>query len=382
MTPENGLRSAIWFGLILRVVIALWNGLDGPSFGADADAANFQSFAVAVSEGRWAPGAGLTSFSYAYVLGFIYRLTGPSLLLGSLLSCAAWLASALVAVAAMRLLRVGTAFQALAMVVYAVLPSSVLWTSVTLREPYQLLCVNIMLYASLRILIERSHRHWVCLLAAVAAGAMLHEALLGLGLFVISMLLVRQIWWTPWLARYRTAAVILLAVTVVAGGLVVFRTLYFNHSLAGGPAESVARYLQRGLKFPSRTVYRHGVSIDSPPALLKFVPASLFAYLFEPMPWNVNAPIDAGFVAENVLRALLIGLGFRNWARAHGPERGQVAFVLAAYFCLETLWSVGTFNWGTAARHHIPALGLLLAGAFAYTDRIPMRWRPGSATTT
>lgn len=377
---RRSISSAIWLGLLLRIAIACWNGLDGPSFGATADAANFHGFAVAVSEGRWAPGAGLMGFSYAYILGLIYRVTGPSLLLGSLISCAAWLASAFVVVAALRLLRVRAAWQALAMLIYAVLPSSVLWTSVTLREPYQLLCVNVMLYASLRILIARSPRGWLWLLAAVIGGTMLHEALFGLGLFVTLVLAMHELWITPRLRSYRLALAIVLMAVVTAGGFLVFRNLYFTHTLQGGPAAAVELYLKRGLREPSRTVYRRDVSIDGNAALLVFMPASLFAYLFEPMPWRVNAAIDAGFVLENIVRLVLICFALAALARRRGADRWHLAFVFGAFLCLETLWSFGTFNWGTAARHHIPALGLLLAAAFAYTDRTPMRWpRPGDA---
>lgn len=380
MTWSRTRNGVIAAGGLVRVGVACWNGLAGPSFGATADAANFQRFAVAVSEGRWAPGADLTGFTYAYLLGNLYRLTGPSLLLGSLISCVAWLASALLVVAAMRLLRVSPRSQAFAMLIYAGLPSSVIWTSVTLREPYQLLCVNLMLYGSLQILLQRSLRGWLWLFVGLVGGALLHEAILGVGLFITLVLLLHSLWCAAWLRRYRVPAAVLLLVAMVAGGFVVFRTLYFTHTLEGGPAAAFELYLERGLRTPSRTVYRGDVSIRSNAELIIFVPVSVFAYLFEPMPWRVNAPIDSGFVAENLLRALLIGLAITALVRHRHSARGHVAFVFAAYLCLETLWSFGTFNWGTAARHHIPATGLLLAAAFAYDRQAAQHDRPSAET--
>lgn len=373
MNRPTAVTAAIAAGLALRVGMACWNGLAGPSFGATADADKFQRFAVAVSEGRWAPGADLTGFTYAYLLGLLYRLTGPSLLLGSLISCGAWLASAVLLVAAMRLLRVSSRSQVIAMVVYAALPSSVIWTSVTLREPYQLLCVNLMLYGSLQILIQRDLHGWLWLFGGVADGALLHEAIMGVGLFIALVLMLHWLWNAEGMRRYRVPAAAVLLVAMVTGGFIGFRTLYPTHTLNGGPAAAIELYLERGLRFPSRTVYRGGVSIGSNAELIVFVPASVFAYLFEPMPWRVNAPIDAGFVTENVVRAVLIGFVLAGLLKERKSARFNVAFVFAAYLCLEMLWSFGTFNWGTAARHHIPATGLLLAAAFAYDGQSDRR---------
>jgi len=47
------------------------------------------------------------------------------------------------------------------------------------------------------------------------------------------------------------------------------------------------------------------------------------------------------------------------------PLRVSVSLVFLSYLLLETTMSSGTINWGTASRHHIPSIGLLLAAAFA-----------------
>jgi hypothetical protein len=44
-----------------------------------------------------------------------------------------------------------------------------------------------------------------------------------------------------------------------------------------------------------------------------------------------------------------------------------VLFVFLSYLVIETIWSLGTVNWGTAIRHHLPSIGLLVVVAFAYS---------------
>jgi|TARA_B100000929_G_C15134270_1_gene292335 hypothetical protein len=73
---------------------------------------------------------------YSYVLGFFYFLTDDSLFFGSFLSVLAWLASAFTLAKIMRLLSIDKSNQSKAMLIYALLPSSILYTSVTLREVY------------------------------------------------------------------------------------------------------------------------------------------------------------------------------------------------------------------------------------------------------
>jgi hypothetical protein len=367
---------ALAIGLLLRVGVACWNGLDGPSLGATADAQNFHRFAVAVSEGRAAPGFDLTGFSYAYALGYVYAITGPSLLIGSLLSCVAWLASALLLRASLGHLRVAAPVQLAAIGIYAMLPSSVLWTAVTLREPYQLLSVNLTLYAALRLFERRSVWYWVVLLAGVFIGSRLHATFVVAGALLIGLLLMREV---AGLLRGRWAravAVAAILVVVVFGGSYAVRNLYSKYNFGGGPAAAMERHLRMGMAQPSRTVYVSDPTVANTVDLVLSVPVALWRYLFEPMPWKMNRWFDIGFLVENLLRLALITAAVAAVLRSRHHPGWDSGVLLAWYLLMETVWAVGTFNWGTAARHHVPSIGLLLVAAAACWSRPPARPTP------
>lgn len=371
MNRPSAVTAVIVLGLLLRIGVSVWNGLAGPSLGANADARNFHQFAVAVSEGRSAPGADLTAFSYAYALGEVYKVFGASLLLGSLLSCIAWLASALVLRSSLRLLQVSNVSQFAGQTVYALLPSSVLWTSVTLREPYQLLCVNVMMHAALRILTRPSFGAFLWLIAGAGLGALLHGTLLVFAAAVIGTLLTVGL---GRLARSRVARLGLVggtALVLIVGAAAAFQWAYPRYDFSGGPAAALQKHLETGMVLASRTAYIHDTTVRGNGDLAWLVPIGFAKYLFEPMPWRITRWLDLGFIAENLVRALLIGLGVAALWRLRGVERQRVAMVLIWYLTLEFVWSVGTFNWGTAARHHIPAIGLLLTAALAYRPGLP-----------
>jgi hypothetical protein len=360
-------RQVLWVGFLLRVLVAVWNGFFGPSFGADGDAAGFHDVAATFSQDF-----DLTAFHlglmYAYALGGVYFLTTDSLFVGSVLSCIAWFASACILTRMMRLLSFSRQQQVRAMLVYALVPSSILWTGVTLREPYELLFVNLALYSSLRIYLNQSSKHWLLLTCAVVLGGILHGGLFGFGLFI----LVATSAWV--LVRRRSLAVAKLIVVIPFIGLVLVYgyslfTATYSYAVADGLSGAIQSHQQGALNIEARTHYKTSVSIDGATDLMLFIPVSFLQYLFEPMPWRVASPADLVVLFENLLRAWLIWRALNALRRIRSPERKPLLLIFSSYIVLETIWSVGTINWGTAARHHIPGMGLLVIAAFAQMRR-------------
>lgn len=354
-------------GLVLRVGVSFWNGFFGPSLGAEQDATGLHVLAVDLVTGQSTLQYQVT-LSYAYFLAFLYWLVGPSAFVGGLVSCVAWSISADLLRRSMRLLHASVSAQMLAMLTYALFPSSVLWTSVTMREPYQLLLVNFLTYCALQIGVAHSRRHWLMMPPAVACGVTLHAALVAWGAMTATAtalwaMLNRRVWRRP-VQLLVTSAVIIAAVVTARTA---FSTV-FSYPLENGLAAAVESYQRGGLVIGARTNYRREVSIESTEALVRFVPVSLLQYLFEPMPWRVSAPGDMPILLENLLRLLLL-LQAIYFVFASGAQRRALVFLLGVFVALETTWSLGTFNWGTATRHHLPSLGLLVLAAFAGARR-------------
>jgi hypothetical protein len=362
-------RQLIYFGLALRLMVTFWNAYFGPSFGASGDAADFHIVAVEFSR-ELQTDRFVLSLLYSYALGTFYYLTAPSLFLGGALAALTWLLSAKVFVAVMRLLELDRRQQRRAMLIYVLLPSSILWTGVTMREPYQLLFVNLAVYASLRIYLHRASRHWATLLLAVAAGGLLQPALLAYGVVLVAATAV----WLVRRSRRGTAVsrlvwVVPVTAVVLVFGFSIFDRVYQFGLGERGLVEAIEAYQRGGLSLEARTHYKESVSIDGWPGFAMFLPVALFQYLFEPMPWRVSSFVDIPPLLENVLRAVLIWWAVKGLFLLPSRRRRPFVLVFLAYFALETTFAVGTVNWGTAARHHLPAIGLLLAAAFMRGQR-------------
>ena len=362
---HNTIRTAISIGFLLRLFVALWNGFFGPSFGAEADAAGFHHLASGYAQNLI-----LYEFKigliYTYVLGLVYYLTTDSLFLGSLLSCLAWLGSASLLVKIMRLLSVDKPNQSKAMLIYALLPSSIFYTSVTLREPYQLLFVNLALYSVLQIYLNKSATHWLVLFFAMIGMGVLHGALLAYGLFtVVAALGLLTLRGRKSFSLIKLSFAMPLVALIVFYGLSLFTSV--SYKLDEGLAVAVVTYQQGSLGIDARTNYKDSVEISGLAGLLLFTPVSLFQYLFEPVPWRISSVTDVVALLENSLRAWLIWKALVCLRNPPAERRRLVFFVFFSYMVIELIWSLGTINWGTAIRHHIPSIGLLVVAAFAYS---------------
>ena len=364
---SRAIKLLIVFGFLLRMGISIWNGFWGPSFGADLDAVSFHLSAVAYSK-NLVLDEFVIGHIYSYILGIVYFLTTDSLFVGSLLSTIAWLASALVLLKIMKLLSLEKIKQFKAMLIYALLPSSIFLTSITLRESYQLFFVNLAIFSSLKIYFNKSTLYWVVLFFAVLGMGSLHGALFMFGLFiVISTIFLAVSRGRDGFPLARFIFVAPLVALIVFYGLSLFTSIAYN--LHDGLGAAIVSYQKGELAEIVRTNYKTSININGISKLLLFVPVSLFQYLFEPMPWRVSAAIDIDSVFENILRAWLIWKAWAGMYNMPTRERRPLLFVFLSYLVVETIWSLGTINWGTAVRHHIPSIGLLVVSAFAYSAK-------------
>jgi hypothetical protein len=364
------LRLALWTGFLLRFFVAIWNGFFGPSYGAGSDSLLFHLAAVKYSNNLVLDHF-MIGHIYSYFLGVFYFFTTDSLFLGSFLSVVAWLLSALILVRIMRMLSINYSNQYKAMFIYALLPSSILLTSITLRESYQLLFVNIAIYSALKIYLHKSITiHWLSLICAIAVMAVLHGALFISSLFILIATLF-LLSFRKGLSLFKITLVVPIVFLCLYYGFLLFTSISYN--LNDGLDVAVQSFQEGSISSYGRATYRTDVSIDGMIDLIFSVPVFLLQYLFEPMPWRMSSLIDVVSLVENFLRVWLIWRALKYFLHTSEQNRKSIAFIFLTYVVMETIWSLGTSNWGTSMRHHLPSIGLLLVVAFAYQGKLVNR---------
>lgn len=350
----------VLLGFLVRLLVAVWNGFVGPTIGADLDAVSFHRVAVEVASTGVMPPM-FIGWIYSYILGCIYAVTTPALFLGCLLSCLSWLASAIFLLKSMRICTFRPKSTVRAFLIYSFLPSSVLLTGVTLREPFQLMFVNMALFAFLKIVCNRSRWYWFILLLAVACMGALHGALIVLGI----VFFVGTAWLAladnHWLLSRLVCLCVALVVCVVGLALI--------ERMAYGLDDGLITALQsfRAAAVNGRASYSAGTNLESLGGVPFFVLVAFFQYMFEPTLLMDVSLFDVMVIIENCLRLWLCWrMLCMVLVKPISVELRPVFFVIFAYLVIEIVWAIGTTNWGTAVRHHIPSLGLLIFGAYSF----------------
>jgi hypothetical protein len=362
---ENlSVRKAIVLGLLLRFGMAAWSGFGSTNIVAMPDAAGFHLGAAAYAQGK-----GLEDFQFAniyiYCLGTIYGWTISSLFWGNLLSCGAWLGSAVLLLRTMQILSIREGQQIRAMLLFSLLPSSILMTSITLRESYQLFAVNLAMYSAINILVRNSFRDGFLLIPSLILMGGMHGALFVAGVFIIATVFSIYLLSNKKIHLGRFLLYFILIGMLVFLGYPYFLNAVFNTNDVGLFAALQAR--QDSWQQSARASYNIGIKIESLLDLIIFIPSALLNYLFQPMPWRISTFPDVALFLENLLRGWLIYKALSCLFSSSHEKKKMIGLIFISYLLIEVVWAVGTINWGTAVRHHVPAFGILLLAAYSGT---------------
>jgi hypothetical protein len=356
----NKITLIIIFGFLARLAVSIWNGFFGPSYGAELDAQGFHFKAVEIAT---------SSIQFEFEIGHIYSwwlaiwymIFMPSIFLGSILSVFTWLWSAYLFNKILSLIKADNKTLLVAMILFSFWPTSVMLTSVTLRESYQLLFITIVFYSALRLYIFGNPIYWGYLVVGVFFAGVLHGGLLASGLCITVLTMF-------YMQRNSSAVVFLLKniltipllLPVVMLGMGLFSAE--SYDLSGGVAQSVESYNLGGMNSDDtigRADYRSDINIQGNIGLLLFYPIALLQYLFEPMPWKISSGVDIFTIAENIFRFFILVMAYKAFKLSFGADKKILIFSFLSFLIIESIWALGTKNWGTAARHHIPSLAIM-----------------------
>lgn len=326
---------------------------------------------------------GIGSHFFEEYLAKVYSLASPSFFLGSILSIYAFALSVIVLTRFMELLEVHRG-KGLVILLFGALPTSVLYGSVPMREPYQVLFFMLACYSMLRFRLSGQPLHLLIAIMFALIMGLLHKGLILYAPFLIIMMLLVHVDHSDSRSTGRIHLHRLAAVALAIGFVVwIFGA---GHKLQefGGTEVLVSATIGEGLvEFATerrdeealsrgRTAYGVALNTSSPVQFVKSTVMIILYYMFTPFPWQIRNFLDLYAFGEVLLRIACLVAIFRIWRRV-GPVRPQiVTLLMVVYFSMAFLWAAGTTNYGTATRHHmIHQWIILLLGVPAL---VRMRW--------
>jgi hypothetical protein len=375
---DNILTFALCIVLAMHHVIALTNTYLFVIHGADVDAVSFQRLAV-----EWAANGKLSvtvgAEFYQQLLGIFYRIFNSSHLFGEELSIIAFLFSCLVLIKLINLINLKK-YQVGLLLIFGLLPTTLVLCSVTLRESYQILFFMLAVYWGLRFHLEPIKGAMIFCVSSALIMGLFHKALILYMLFLLPVLFLwfpKQVSSSPD-SRWRfprkrfiivSAMLILIIGILIIGVLLEIQGLEVLASIFSGKGLKSAVDYRTRLMFEMAPDARanYGIMLDTSSlgSLIKTTSLAYIYYLFAPFPWQVTNWFDVYAFVESLLRFVLIAFSIISLYRAEGMKRCIWGLLLVIYFSMTFLWAMGTVNYGTSIRHHLLAnwIIVLLGGS-------------------
>ena len=370
--------QAIWFCIILHHAVAFLNAYVGTVVGAEADAASFHFRGAALATlpvPEWTNGTGMVI--YTQFLGSFYRAFGTSLFFGGELSVLAFTLSCVVLVKLVYLLDLGR-FRIGIVLLFGLLPSAVIFRSVTLRESWQALFFLLSIYWVVRLRKRPGILIFTFMFMLISAFSM---ALLHNGLRVYAMyLILTGIYWGIFSRKkdFRWARhVRFLFVGLLFACVIILIQKIGWYLTVGEALEKVENFRKLAVTIDSRTSYGVILDTSSVLGLVKTIPMIFAQYMFAPFPWQVGNVKDIHVLLESMLRFVLLFFAVYSWRRSSAEVRSHYSFLLIVVLGIELMWALGTLNWGTAIRHHVPGYSVIVLlgapGLILFMQRLHFR---------
>ena len=353
---------------IIRVCISFVNHYYFTIYGADVDTINFVNHARIIVQ-KNIPINLLTTGSTGFenYLAWIFKLTGVSTLTTQNLSIFAFLISIYYLLKISGLLG-KEKYNVPILVLFTLIPSSLVYTSITMREPYQILFLLMSAYYLFLILakVRLSILLFLKLLLSALALGMMHNGLLIYALILIlvglASVLPQKIGKLKYFLFIFTALVFIPLVMLGLNALNI-STGATDALLKGDFTNYIESYRDGGIMLEASAAYNIGFDTKNIFSMLLSAPLVFINYMIAPFPWQVRGGIDLFAIFENTVRLLLFYGAFKSFRQipeSNYTEKRIYKYGLTLFITMEFLWALGTVNWGTAIRHHLVPYGIIV----------------------
>lgn len=362
---KNQTIAAYGIVILIHTIVSIWNGFYGPIYGATNDALEFHRAAVLYFDENSSADLLIPGWVYSIFLAIVYEATNQSWAIGCLLST---LFFGLLCVASVNLyntlvfhknLSCSKSNMAPAMIILLIglIPSSIILTSITMREVFQMLFLCLTLIYSIKYSKTKSYKYLVFTVMTLVLFASLHSSF---WYYLVVYLMAFLCFQFRHILHVRKPFVVLglffglLCFLFIADVDPLYATI--SKFIDGAnQADSGSARAYYGLPEVGSNIF----------SILGFIVVSFFHYMTRPFLWEMTSVIDITAIVENVMRLFFIWRVFvlREYLSA------SIVWVLCAAFFMEILWGMGTLNWGTAQRHHLVAWPLFVISYFAVLTR-------------
>lgn len=306
---------------------------------------------------------------YIAFLAYVYKYIYPSYLIGSSISLLFWFLSLIYFIKILNLLEVRQKHILIALIFFCFLPTMMIYTSATIREPFQLFLTNIMMFYIVKINLTsnlfRNIKYLIMLIFFTFIYYLTHRIgpIFGFINIMIGILLILLKFNFKKIYLLSLILLILFTISIFIFFVEFFTKNYSFEQFRVGYIKAIEIY-QNGLYLSSpnsRATYFELHNFDSIIDIIIFFPLAFAKYNFEPF-FSLNKFIvkDLVLISENIMRLIFYLTVSILFFTSQLFRKKHFIIIFLVFIINEFIWSLGTNNWGTASRHHIPSMGLML----------------------
>jgi len=361
-------RTPLLVAFLLRAVLALTNRYVAILPDAGGDAVIFERYGwnlaqagIADPLSYLAGGAG----AYYMFIAVVYSFTGHALLVIQAINV---LAGTMAVLETYRISHKlwGWRPAVLSAWILALQPTINMYSAIILREAIVVYCALL----GMRLLLEYLERRNILLAAgavlAFAAGGILHNGIIAMipltGWFIITRLFSPS-------GRLKPRELLMTVgglALVVGLGVMLFQRgwgLHKFHAILAAQDLMAIGALQERMSKDAGAAYLSGLVMNSWSDILWQSPIRLVYFLFAPFPWMVRSLEHIIGVFDSSVYLALAFNAFRRRRTIRASSAGRCVFW--SFLVLALVYAIGTSNFGTAIRHRVKVLPLLIILALA-----------------
>jgi hypothetical protein len=347
---------ALFFIILAHNVASIINAYFFMFTGADDDAVRFSN-AARHSDVYFA----LFSHFYVYILSLFYKICA-SRFFGQEISVLFFTMSCVVFIKFQKLIGIKK-YRSISLLLFGLVPSYLIWGSVTLREPLELFFLMLAVYLGLHFkLVAKKRILYFCLFVFTSlVFGIFHWALA----VYVPILIILFFFW-PLAISIKNWFISLFCLFVLILIALYLLPIYAN-LLPGLLGKFSRNFLQGNLIYygldrighfqsfggSSRTGYFIVVNFVTFLSTIKTIFTIVVNYLFGPFPWRVYGVVEFLFMLYGWLKIVLLLGVFISIKLARNEKRSALFLMLIVYFSLAILYALGTANYGTALRHQM-----------------------------
>ena len=352
--------------LVLRLGIALFHVYIAPLPYSQRDALAFEqigwNFAQSLQEGLPIELPTYGGF-YSAFIGFIYYIFGRSSFLIQIINVFVGM------LIVFNIYRIGSflwgeRFGQRAAWISTFFPTLILYAAIILRETFILYFLTLSLYYLLKWHDKGEIKFFIFSSLLILFGGILHNAL-TLGLLVHGYLILKR-WFKECILRRHAKCCIRvtasgLLILVIVGG--VLMTGVGLHQKFGNIStlDDIRNHQVHAAR--DRAIYLENLSLTKPIDIIWQLPIRIIYFLFTPFPWMASSLIDFIGIADVTFYMVLI---IRAWKRHNNRFYARKVLPLTLMFLvLLVIFAMGCSNYGTALRHRVKIVPMLIIWAVA-----------------